>query len=61
MPGYGKADAAIARKLMARLSDALGNADWVEGRAKDNEYNPYTSVHHVLQHFEQVASPESKG
>lgn len=60
MSGYEKADAAIARQLMARVEDALVNAEWVEGRAKDNDYNPYTSVHHVLAHFEQVANPESK-
>lgn len=54
MPGYEKADAAIARQLMAKVNDALGNADWVEGRAKNNDYNPYTSVHHVLRHFAKV-------
>lgn len=55
MPGYEKADAAIARQLMARVGDALGNADWIERRAGNNDYNPYTSVHHVLRHFEAVA------
>jgi hypothetical protein len=59
MPGYEKADAAVVRQLMARVDDALANAKWVEGRAKDNDYNPYTSVHQVLAHFEQVANPES--
>jgi hypothetical protein len=60
MPGYEKADAAIARQLMAKVDDALSNADWVEGRAKDNNYNPYTSVHHVLRHFAQVAIQKGK-
>ena len=58
MPGYVKADATIARQLMARVADALGNAEWVEGRAKNNDYNPYTSVYHVLRHFAKVANPE---
>lgn len=56
MPGYEKADAAIAGKLMAKIDDALGNAAWVEGRAENNGYNPYTSVHHVLKHFAAVAA-----
>ncbi|MCG3135900.1 MAG: hypothetical protein HMLKMBBP_03676 [Planctomycetes bacterium] len=56
MPGYEKADAAIAKQLMARVEDALGNADWIEGRAENNGYNPYTSVHHVLRHFAQVSN-----
>lgn len=56
MPGYEKADAAIAKQLMARMEDALENADWLEGRSEHNDYNPYTSVHHVLRHFAQVAN-----
>ena len=60
IPGYEKADAAIARQLMARVEAALGNADWVESRAMDNDYNPFTSVHQVLRHFEQIANPEGK-
>lgn len=55
MPGYEKADAAIARQIVARVADALGNADWLEARAVNNNYNPYTSVHKVLRHFETVA------
>jgi hypothetical protein len=58
IPGYQKADAATAKQLMARVADALGNADWLEGRAADNNYNPYTSVHKVLRHFEAVAGQE---
>ena len=56
MPGYAKADAAIARKLIAQVGDALNNAAWVEGRAENNDYTPYTSVHHVLKHFAAVAA-----
>lgn len=58
MPGYEKADATIARQLMAIVADALGNADWLEARAENNNYNPYTSVHKVLRHFEAVAGQE---
>lgn len=59
MPGYEKADATIARQLITRVDDALGNADWIEGRAENNDYNPYTSVHHVLRYFETVAGEEA--
>lgn len=55
IPGYEKADSATSKQLMARVADALGNADWVEGRAANNDYNPYTSVHQVIRHFETVA------
>ena len=56
VPGYAKADAAIARKLIVRVQDALTHADWLEGRAENNNYDPYTSIHHVLRHFAQVAN-----
>lgn len=52
---YEKADAATARQLMIKVTDALKNAHWLEARAENNNYNPYTSVHMVLQHFEAVA------
>ncbi len=55
MPGYEKADVTIARQLMSRLQNALENAAWVETEAEHTGYNPYTSVHHVLRHFAQVA------
>lgn len=55
MPGYQKANEIIARQLMAKLATALGNADWLEGRAAETGYNPYTSVHRVLRHFAAVA------
>lgn len=52
---YEKADAATAWQLMGSVADALKNAHWLEARAKDNNYNPYTSVYKVLRHFEAVA------
>ncbi len=58
MPGYEKADAAVARQLMANMEAALANADWLEPRAVHNNYNPYTPVHRILQHFESVAVAE---
>lgn len=60
MPDYEKADTAIARQLVARVENALGNADWVEGRAEDNNYNPYTSIHHVLRCFAKIANQKNK-
>lgn len=55
-PGYAKADALVARQLVVGMDMAIANALWVEHRAANNNYNPYTSVHHVIQHFAQVAS-----
>ena len=60
MPEYEKADANTARQLMAKLDQALSNAKWVEDRAQENDYNPYTSVHHVIKHFAAVASKVKK-
>ena len=59
-PDYIKADAAVARQLMQQVDTAIGNAEWVEQRAANNNYNPYTNVHHVLRHFSDVAKPENK-
>ena len=56
MPGYEKADAATARQLMAKMEVAIGNAGWLDDRAGNNDYNPYTSVQQVLRHFEAVAA-----
>lgn len=58
MAGYEKADAVVAKQLMEHVETALTNADWLEPRAADNDYNPYTSVHRVLRHFESVARHE---
>lgn len=55
MPDYEKANAAIAKQLIANIDNAIGNAAWLEARAGNNDYNPYTSVHQVLRHFEAVA------
>lgn len=60
MPDYEKANANSASLLMPKLDLALKNAKWVEGRAQENGYNPYTSVHHVCEHFAAVANPGKK-
>lgn len=60
MPEYEKADANIARQLMAKVGEAIANAEWVESRTQHNGYNPYTSVHHLLKHFAEVANPGKK-
>lgn len=56
IPGYEKANPVISRGLMEKMEDAIGNAEWLEEQAKNNNYNPYTSVHRVIQHFQSVAS-----
>lgn len=59
LPSYEKAHAAIARQLVARTDNAIANAEWVEARAANNDFNPYTSVHHVLRHFAAVAAQDA--
>ncbi|MBI3774435.1 MAG: RloB domain-containing protein [Gammaproteobacteria bacterium] len=59
MTNYQKADAETAGRLMNNVDAAIANADWLEQRAAHNNYNPYTSVHHVLRHFESVAAQEA--
>jgi hypothetical protein len=41
---------------MARIDTAIGNAEWLEARAEENEWNPYTSAHHLIRHLVQVAA-----
>ena len=56
MQDYKKADAAVVRRIMERLSVAKANAERLESAAALNGYNPYTLVHRVLGHFETVAA-----
>lgn len=58
-PGYAKASAAVARDLVNLQATAVANAQWVEQRAANNNHNPYTSVHHVIKHFEHVANAKA--
>lgn len=55
LPGYTKADSAVVKTLMPKLETAVANAAWVEGKAADNEFNPYTSVHRIVEHLKSVA------
>ena len=59
MPGYVKAASEVGPRLLQRLEFALDAADWLEARAPDNGYNPFTAVHHVLRHFATVAERKS--
>jgi len=59
MPNYLKANAATMRLLMAQVDTAIANATWLEQRAANNNYDPYTLIHHLLRHFEVVAGQES--
>ena len=60
MPGYVKADAATAKKLFERVDTALANAEWLESRAATTQFNPYSTVHHVLNHFKSVAKSSAQ-
>lgn len=53
---YTKTDAVIAEQLLRRVNTAIGNADWLAPRARDNNANPSTSVHHVLRHLERAGN-----
>ena len=55
IPNYQKADAELCKQLMAKLNDAITNADWVEARAAINNHDPYTSAHNVMRHFVAIA------
>ena len=59
LPDYEKADEIIAKQLVDSVEAAIDNADWLEARAANNDYNPYTSVHRVIRHFESVAAQET--
>jgi hypothetical protein len=55
MAGYEKASQTVANQLMNRVDAAVENANWLEARAANNNFNPYTSVHHILRHMKEVA------
>lgn len=59
MSNYQKADTDATAQLMNNVDAAIANAEWLEPRAAQNNFNPYTSVHHVLRHFESVAAQET--
>jgi hypothetical protein len=48
MAHYRKADARTAKELTENMGVALENAEWLEARAPDNKYDPYTSVHKMI-------------
>lgn len=59
LPGYvkidaRKADAGVTQALMARLEQALANADWLAARAEANDWNPYTSAQTVVRALAKV-------
>lgn len=55
MIDYKKASSEVSKLLMAKLDEALKNADWLEGRSENNGFDPYTSVHKILRHFISIA------
>ena len=55
MANYRKADVSVAGRLMARVDVAVNNAVWLSNRGADIDFNPFTQVHNVLQHFQTVA------
>jgi len=57
---YEKTNHAVTEQLMARLYDAIRNAEWLETRAINNNHNPYTSVHAVLTHFSNISSARNQ-
>jgi len=55
VPEYAKADNTFCQSLMSKRKFALTNADLVEASAETNNFDPYTSAHHVVRHLETVA------
>lgn len=46
---YSKADPKLFKLIKDRLERAVENARWLEGKAVENNYNPYTSVHKLVE------------
>ena len=49
IPDYNKADPKLFGQIKDRLERAIENARWLEGRAANNNYNPYTNVHKLVE------------
>lgn len=56
LPDYAKAESRTANVLMTRIDAAVSSAAWLEERAENNDWNPFTSAHRLILHFKQVAS-----
>jgi hypothetical protein len=56
MPEYAKASARNASSLVESLEAALISAAWLAQRARDNNRNPYTDVHRLVEHMKAVAT-----
>ncbi len=59
LPHYAKTDTTIGPALMSRTNQALENARWLALRTADTAFNPYTSVHGVLEHFSAIVAEPS--
>jgi len=57
LPGYGKADAALARSLVTRIDTAIRNAKWLvdRNRATDS-VNPSTNLHQLAEKIAEMAA-----
>jgi len=60
LPQYIKANAAQARALLAKLEDALLNAQRLESRYAHIGDNPSTSVHRLVRHLQDIAAKDSR-
>ncbi|MFN9748568.1 MAG: RloB family protein [Burkholderiales bacterium] len=58
MSDYVKAKIRVANALVDRLDVALASAAWLELRAEENNWNPYTAVHLLVEHLRTVAAQE---
>lgn len=59
MPQYSKANAKSIKQLMPLIEKAIENATWLENRAETNNWDPYTSVHLLVNHMKTVAMIDS--
>jgi hypothetical protein len=55
MANYEKAEPRIASLLIDRAQEAIASATWLEQRAMDNDWNPFTGAHRLMLHLRDVA------
>lgn len=58
MSSYKKADKKTSESLVLRVMEAVANATWLATRQHGGASSPSTTVHHVVQHLQSVASVE---
>ncbi len=58
LPAYAKTSPRMAGILVERLDAALASAAWLAQRAGENDRNPFTDVHRLVEHMKAVAASD---